>query len=152
MVSFITPPVALGAFAAASMAGANAFKTGFEAMRLGGVIYVVPFFFVLNPALIGQGPPMEVAVVLVCALIGVWFISAALQGYVSFVGPLNSSALTMAMRFVLFFAGLLIAAPAGGIAGLSHLVLTLSGFVIALLPLGIAWRAGQSEMAAQGVA
>ncbi len=152
MVSFITPPVALGAFAAASMAGANAFKTGFEAMKLGGVIYVVPFFFVLNPALIGQGEPSEVAFVLACALIGVWFISAALQGYISFVGPLHSSALTMALRFVLFFAGLLVAAPVGGVAGLNHTLLTLSGLALAVLPFALAWRAGQAENLGKGVA
>ncbi|MEW9921671.1 TRAP transporter permease [Marimonas sp. MJW-29] len=152
MVSFITPPVALGAFAAASMAGANAFKTGFEAMRLGGVIYVVPFFFVLNPALIGQGTPVEVVTVLICALIGVWFISAGLQGYVSFVGPLHSSAVSFVMRVLLVFCGLLVAAPAGGVAGLSHLTMTLAGFVLAILPLGIAWRAGQAGRPEQGVA
>ncbi len=141
MVSFITPPVALGAFAAASMAGANAFTTGFEAMKLGGVIYVVPFFFVLNPALIGQGTPTEVISVLICALIGVWFISASFQGYISFVGPLATGAASALMRVVLLFAGLLIAAPAGGIAGLSHLTLTLGGFVLAIVPLAYAWRA-----------
>src|SRR5690606_36681702 len=52
MVSFITPPVALGAFAAASIARTSSFAVGFEAMRLGSVIYFLPFFFVLNPALI----------------------------------------------------------------------------------------------------
>lgn len=143
MVSFITPPVALGAFAAATMAGAGAMRTGFEAMKLGGVIYFVPFFFVLNPALIGQGAPTEVVVVLICALIGVWFLSAALQGYVSFVGPLEDNALGMVMRIVLFAAALMIAAPAGGVAGMSHVTLTLAGFVLALLPLGVAWRAGR---------
>lgn len=143
MVSFITPPVALGAFAAATMAGAGAMRTGFEAMKLGGVIYFVPFFFVLNPALIGQGSPTEVVVVLICALIGVWFLSAALQGYVSFVGPLESNALGRVMRIVLFVAALMIAAPAGGVAGMSHVTLTLVGFVLALLPLSVAWRAGR---------
>ena len=132
------------------MAGANAFSTGFEAMKLGGVIYVIPFFFVLNPALIGQGPLPEVAVVLACALIGVWFISAALQGFVSFVGPLNSSPISAAMRLVLFVAGLLVAAPIGGIAGLSHLMLTLVGFFMALPPLAIAWRAGQTPSLTDG--
>jgi len=143
MVSFITPPVALGAFAAATMAGAGAMRTGFEAMKLGGVIYFVPFFFVLNPALIGQGSPTEVVVVLICALIGVWFLSAALQGYVSFVGPLENNALGMVMRIVLFVAALMIAAPAGGVAGMSHLTLTIVGFVLALLPLSVAWRTGR---------
>jgi len=125
------------------MAGANAFKTGFEAMKLGGVIYVIPFFFVLNPALIGQGESTEVALVLICALIGVWLISAALQGFVSFIGPLHSGKGNMLMRLALFFAGLLIAAPVGGIAGLSHVGLTLLGFAIALPPLSFAWRAGR---------
>ncbi len=143
MVSFITPPVALGAFAAATMAGAGAMRTGFEAMKLGGVIYFVPFFFVLNPALIGQGSPTEVVVVLICALIGVWFLSAALQGYVSFMGPLENNALGMVMRIMLFVAALMIAAPAGGVAGMSHVTLTLVGFVLALLPLSVAWRAGR---------
>jgi TRAP transporter 4TM/12TM fusion protein len=147
MVSFITPPVALGAFAAATMAGAGAMRTGFEAMKLGGVIYFVPFFFVLNPALIGQGPPMEVAVVLICALIGVWFLSASLQAYVSFVGPLGSGPIGLVMRVVLFASALMIAAPAGGVAGLSHLTLTLAGFVIALVPLSFAWRAGRQTAA-----
>ncbi|MEL7100260.1 MAG: TRAP transporter fused permease subunit [Pseudomonadota bacterium] len=147
MVSFITPPVALGAFAAASMAGANAFRTSFEAMKLGGVIYVVPFFFVLNPALIGQGPPLEVVTVLACALAGVWFICAGLQGYVSFVGPLHSTALSMVMRLALILAGLLVAVPAGGVAGLSHAVLTLAGFALALIPFAVAWRAGQTQAA-----
>lgn len=142
MVSFITPPVALGAFAAATMAGAGAMRTGFEAMRLGGVIYITPFFFVLNPALIGQGEPGEVAFVLVCALIGVWFISAALQGYVSFIGNLGSGATGLVLRALLLLAGLLIAAPTGGIAGLSHLLLTLCGVGIALVPLTFAWRGG----------
>jgi TRAP-type uncharacterized transport system fused permease subunit len=141
MVSFITPPVALGAFAAASMAGANAFKTAFEAMKLGGVIYVVPFFFVLNPALIGQGAASEVILVLFCALAGVWFISSALQGYISFVGPLHSSAASMVMRLLLLAAGLMVAAPVGGVAGLNHTLLTLMGFGLALLPFLFAWRA-----------
>ena len=146
MVSFITPPVALGAFAAATMAGAGAFRTGVEAMKLGGVIYVVPFFFVLNPALIGQGAPAEVILVLACALIGVWFIAAALQGYVSFVGPLHTGLVSTAMRLLLLAAGLLIAAPAGGVAGLSHAVLTLAGFVLAIPPLTVAWRSDAARL------
>ncbi len=145
MVSYITPPVALGAFAAASMAGATPMKTGLEAMRLGGVIYIAPFFFVLNPALIGEAETPEVLAVLICALIGVWFISAAMQGYVSFVGPLGATGLGWAMRATLFVAGLMIAAPAGGVMGLSHVTITALGFGIALLPLVYAWRADPAD-------
>ena len=60
MLSFITPPVALGAFAAASIAGSSALATGFKAMRLGSVIYFIPFFFVLDTALIMSGSWTEV--------------------------------------------------------------------------------------------
>ena len=56
MLSYITPPVALGAYAAASIAEANPLKTGFAAMRLGSVIYIIPFIFVLDVAFILQGP------------------------------------------------------------------------------------------------
>ena len=71
MISFITPPVAIGAFAAATVAKAEPMRTGFEAMRLGSIIYFVPFFFVLNPALIGRGTWDEVAVVIVTTIIGI---------------------------------------------------------------------------------
>ncbi len=140
MVSYITPPVALGAFAAATMAGASAMRTGLEAMRLGGVIYIAPFFFVLNPALIGEAGTLEVLAVLVCALIGIWFLSAAMQGHVSFVGSFSSGPLGWGMRLLLALAGLMIAAPAGGVLGIGHLALTLSGFALACLPLLLVWR------------
>ncbi len=145
MVSFITPPVALGAFAAATMAGASPFRTGLEAMRFGGVIYMTPFFFVLNPALVGQAPAWEVVTVLATALIGVWFISAALQGYVSFVGSLGHGLLGLVSRLVLFIAGLFFAIPANDIIGLGHLQLTVIGLALAVLPL--LWARRQPEPA-----
>jgi TRAP-type uncharacterized transport system fused permease subunit len=75
MVSFITPPVALGAFAAASLAETSPMKAGFAAMRPGSVIYILPFLFVLEPALIGRGDPTQVATVVVLAMIGIWLIA-----------------------------------------------------------------------------
>jgi len=140
MVSYITPPVALGAFAAASMAGANAMRTGLEAMRLGGVIYIAPFFFVLNPALIGEAETAEVLIVLAAALVGIWFLSAAMQGHVSFVGGFPSGPFGWTMRLLLAAAGLMIAAPADGIMGLDHVTLSLIGCAVAAPPLLAAWR------------
>ncbi|MEO0362937.1 MAG: TRAP transporter large permease subunit, partial [Pseudomonadota bacterium] len=131
MVSYITPPVALGAFAAATMAGAGPMKTGLEAMRLGGVIYVAPFFFVLNPALVGEAPAWEVALTLTTALLGVWLISSALQGHVPLVGDLGSGAASAAFRALLAFGGLAMAAPGGGELGLSHWTLTAIGLALA---------------------
>ena len=144
MVSFITPPVALGAFAAATMAGANAFRTGLEAMRFGGVIYLAPFFFVLNPALVGEAPAWEVVTVLVTALIGVAFIGMALQGYVSFFGGLGSGLTGAAMRLILFVAGLFFAAPENEFLGLNHFELSGCGLLLALIPLAYARANGRA--------
>lgn len=147
MVSYITPPVALGAFAAASMAGASPMKTGLEAMRLGGVIYIAPFFFVLNPALIGEGPWLEVVIVLACALIGVWFLAAAMQAYVAWLGPFPYTPAGYVMRAILALSALAIAAPAGGAFGIGHFELTIAGFVVSLLPLAYAWHQGRLALA-----
>ena len=86
MLSFITPPVALGAFAAASIANARPVQTGFTAMRLGSVIYFVPFIFVLNPAFLGAGSVVEIVGVIVAAMAGITLIAAGLQGYLPFRG------------------------------------------------------------------
>ncbi|MEC9433232.1 MAG: TRAP transporter fused permease subunit [Pseudomonadota bacterium] len=134
MVSYITPPVALGAFAAATMAGASPMRTGFEAMKLGGVIYLAPFFFVLNPALVGEAPAWEVALTMTTALIGVFFISGSLQGHVSLVGDLGDDAKGYAMRVLLFFAGLAFAMPGDGLLGLDRWALNGAGLALAALP------------------
>ncbi len=139
MVSYITPPVALGAFAAATMAGSSPFRTGLEAMRLGGVIYIAPFFFVLNPALVGVGSAGEIAFVLATALIGISFISGALQGHISYVGGLGSGPAGIAMRVILFVAGLLFAAPGNEIIGVTHLQLSPAAIALAVAPITYAW-------------
>ena len=131
MVSFITPPVALGAFAAATLARTSPMRAGFEAMRLGSVIYFVPFFFVLNPALIGIGSAGEVAVVLGTAILGVWFLGSALQGYLIGVGDLGGGPRGWILRTFLFVGGLFFAAPGNVVAGLSHLDMSLIGLVLA---------------------
>lgn len=107
MLSFITPPVALGAFAAASIAKASPLATGFAAMRLGSILYFIPFIFVLDPNFILQGTPLGAVQVFVEALIGVWLLAGALQGYLPGVGRLDN----MLLRLLYGLAGALIAAP-----------------------------------------
>ena len=81
MLSFITPPVALGAFAAASIAEAKPITTGFAAMRLGGVIYLLPFIFVLQPALILGGTILATLASVTAVALGILLLAAALQAY-----------------------------------------------------------------------
>jgi TRAP-type uncharacterized transport system fused permease subunit len=107
MLSYITPPVALGAYAAASIAESNPLKTGFAAMRLGSVIYVIPFIFVLDVAFILQGPWYHSAQAFAEAIVGSWFICAGLQGYLAGFGVLTSTL----SRGLIAVGGLTIALP-----------------------------------------
>ena len=111
MVSYITPPVALGAFAAASLAGERPIRTGFEAMRLGSVIYFLPFFFVLNPALVLHGSAADILTEGTTALLGVTLVASGLQGYLIWLGALGHAPAALAARGGLIAAGLLLAYP-----------------------------------------
>jgi hypothetical protein len=112
MLSFITPPVALGAFAAAAIAGASALRTGFTAMRLGSVVYFIPFFFVIDPALVLKSGPTAAAVATVQALAGITLVAGALQGYLPGIGNLRSAGPVGGLiRGTIVLGGLLIATP-----------------------------------------
>ena len=69
--SAITPPVAVAAYAAAGIAEANPNRVGLEAVRLGLVGFIVPFMFVLEPALLLDGSISNIIISFVTALIGV---------------------------------------------------------------------------------
>ncbi|MEA1080295.1 TRAP transporter permease [Marinobacter qingdaonensis] len=126
MLSFITPPVALGAFAAATVAGSRPMETGVQAMRLGSVIYFIPFLFVLNPALIFQGSWSDILVVITQAIAGVLLIAGSMQGYLLGVGNLTHSRhLQWPIRLALVAGGLLLAIPGGGPVPLSNLELSM---------------------------
>jgi len=124
MLSFITPPVALGAFAAATVAGARPMETGLQAMRLGSVIYFIPFMFVLNPALIMQGTPLEITLVFCQAVLGIVLFASAMQGYLIGVGRLgHTPTMEAIIRTLVLIAGFSVALPGGGPIPLSNLEL-----------------------------
>jgi len=81
MMSMITPPVAIAAFTAASLANTNAMATGMAAVRFGWIAYVVPVLFVLSPSLLLQGSVQSVVIAVITAIAGVWLICAAVTGY-----------------------------------------------------------------------
>jgi TRAP transporter 4TM/12TM fusion protein len=82
MLSFITPPVCIAAFAAANIARADPMRTGFAASRFGWSAFVVPFIFVFKPTLLLQtGSNWEIAYDVSTAIAGVWITSMALVGY-----------------------------------------------------------------------
>ena len=114
MLSFITPPVALGAFAAASIAGSNPMATGFKAMQFGVATYCIPFFFVLQPALILNAEPIVIVQAVFETLVGVWLIASGVQGYLPFMGVIRG----FVPRALIATGGLLIAAPGLGNIGI----------------------------------
>ena len=81
MMSLITPPVAVAAFFAASIAKAPAMATGWTCMRFGWTAYIVPFLFVFSPSLLLQGSPGVLIIDVVSAIAGVWILSAGMIGY-----------------------------------------------------------------------
>jgi TRAP-type uncharacterized transport system fused permease subunit len=81
MLSLITPPDCLATYAAAAIAKADFWKTGWVGMRLGIVAYVVPFIFAFHPALIGRGTLAEILITTMTASIGVVLLGIGCAGY-----------------------------------------------------------------------
>jgi TRAP transporter 4TM/12TM fusion protein len=106
MMSMITPPVAIAAYAAASIAQSDPMKTGWAAVRFGWIAYIIPFLFVGAPSLLLDGEPTTVAIAFVTALAGVWLICAAFAGYCT-------RTLDTPTRLGFAIAGLLLFIPAG---------------------------------------
>ena len=92
IASNITPPVALACFPAARIAESSYFKVGFAAVGFGFVTYVVPFAFVINPALILEGSPLEVISSLVFAVLGVALAAVGIGGRAPIIGQLPVAA------------------------------------------------------------
>lgn len=122
MVSYITPPVALATFAAAPLAGVSAMRIGWQSIRLGTAIYIVPFCFVLNPALLLKGDPGMVALSVSLAFAGIVVLGAALQGYVLGIGRIPAQAAGWLARALMIGGGLLLAVPSPRLTGLPFAV------------------------------
>ncbi len=120
MLSFITPPVALGAFAAASIAKTPPMRTGFEAMRIGSIIYFIPFFFVFDPALILHGTWDNILLSTALAVFGVWIFASGIQGYIIGIGPVfGNNAVGWLLRMPILVGALLIALPGEAVPGMN---------------------------------
>lgn len=124
LMSMITPPVAIAAFAAASLSGAKPMETGATAVRLGWIAYVIPFVFVLSPSLLGQGELINIITATITAFAGVWVASCGLIGYL--FGPLSPI-----MRLLFFVSGILLLLPADAIP--YGLVINAAGLILAVI-------------------
>ena len=80
-LSAVTPPVALAVFAAASIGKAGLWGSGVQAVKFAAAGFIVPFFFVYNPALLFSGPWIEILRAVVTGSIGVVALAASMEGY-----------------------------------------------------------------------
>jgi len=110
MMSMITPPIAIAAFAAASLAKADPMRTGFAATRFGWTAFIVPVLFVYSPSLLLIGDTVEVAVAFCTAVFGVGLVSCATVGF--FMRPLGPSG-----RLLFAAAGIAALIPANAFPG-----------------------------------
>ena len=119
-LSAITPPVALAAFAAAGLSGAKPMETGFCATRLGLAGFLIPYFFCFTPAMLMQGSPFEIIRVCVTSVIGIYFLSGGLEGFMY-------RNLNVIERIILIVAALLLV-EGGGLTDLIGIIM--GGFIV----------------------
>ncbi|BCV26013.1 TRAP transporter permease [Gelria sp. Kuro-4] len=101
----ITPPVAVGAYTAAGLAGSDPNETGWQAVKLAGAGFLVPFIFVYSPVLLMiNATPWSIAQAAVTGSIGVIALSIAFEGF--YHAPLS-----VLERFWLLAAALLLVVP-----------------------------------------
>ncbi len=81
LTTFITPPYCGPVFVASAISGGAPYRSGFQAMRLGIVTFIVPFILIYNPALMLIGTPVEIILATVTAIIGVIALSVGIEGY-----------------------------------------------------------------------
>jgi TRAP-type uncharacterized transport system fused permease subunit len=131
MMSMTTPPVAVAAYAGASIAQADFMKTGLAGVRFGWSAYIVPFLFVSSPNLLLQGNALDVTLAVATAVIGVYLCSVAVAGYMTRpIGPVP--------RVAFAASGIALMIPANAFPG--ALWTDIGGFVVGIGL--IAWQLG----------
>lgn len=137
MLSMVTPPVAIAAFAAANIAKAPAWRTGWESARFGWAAYVIPFLFVLSPTLILMGEPLQIVWAVATAFAGVVLACIGVTGFLF-------TSLGKVQRMLFVATGILILAPEDILAW--GLVLELIGLAFGLaLAIADKIRAGNTN-------
>lgn len=140
MMSMVTPPVALAAYAAASIAGSNIIATSVTAFRFALVGFTLPYIFVFRPELLlistgSTSPVTDFLVALAVGILGVVAFAAAMAGFLF-------ARLPVVERGLLFLAAALLLAPGPSVnvLGLSLPVLDTSGFVVGVAAAVMNWR------------
>jgi TRAP transporter 4TM/12TM fusion protein len=83
VLSMITPPVALASYAAAGIAKADSMRTGWLAFKLSLVLFLIPFAFAFDPALLWEGPAHLIALAFVSMMAATFSWAVFLEGYLN---------------------------------------------------------------------
>ncbi len=136
MLSMVTPPVCMASYAAATIGRTDPVRTGWEAMRLCSIAYVVPFLFVFSPSLLLYGRWYIVTLSVVTAIIGSILLGVGLVGYL--FRPIG---LIRRIGFVVSAAALLI--PIAGTGAFVELTWAANAFglVLAIILVATEWLA-----------
>jgi len=113
VTSDLTPPTCLSPFAAAAIAGSPPMATAWQAMRLGAVLFIVPFMFVYSPELLMIGSWPDILLALTRAGVGIFCLAAGLQGWLRCRATALDRALLVTAGFLFVVPNLV--ADAGGL-------------------------------------
>ncbi|MGN1452251.1 MAG: TRAP transporter large permease subunit [Eubacteriales bacterium] len=107
IVADLTPPVALAAYAGAAIAQANPMKTAITSTKLAIGAFIVPYVFALNPAMLFIDTNVG-SVILICitSLVGIFGVSAALEGYLLHRMPWYQRIISAAGGLMLIYPGI----------------------------------------------
>jgi len=104
LASFFTPPLCIAVFVSIAISGSKLWETGWEAVRLGVAVFIIPLAFVLDEGLLLHGSLGKIAWAIATALVGAYFLACGLQGFA--LGPL-----AMWRRLAVGIGGLLLVGP-----------------------------------------
>lgn len=116
MMSMVTPPVALAAYASASLANAKIMPTGLAAFRFSLVGFTLPFMFIYRPELLlmnSEGGPADLVTVIIqitVAVVGITALAAGIAGFLF-------ATIRVPVRIGMLFAAALLLSPDVAIAG-----------------------------------
>jgi TRAP-type uncharacterized transport system fused permease subunit len=119
ILSAVTPPVAVAAYAGANIAGSPIMKTGFTAWKLALIGFVIPYMFIYSPSLLAKGDAFLIARTVVTAFIGVTALGLAIFGWLF-------SALNLPFRLLYFLGAFSLLYPS--------MASDVAGFVLIAIP------------------
>ena len=136
MLSMITPPVGLAAFAGASVAGGPPLGTALTAVRYGWIAYLLPFLFIYQPGLLMLTGWEDTVMVLAATVLAVPLITAGILGH-------GLRPLSLPARLVVVVIGIAAILPQDAFPG--ALAVELAAFGLGVLLIALHWRAARAD-------